>query len=111
MSSPSSESAAVPDARDTEIDRLLSKLDGVTQELFHARDAAIGAEAELGVALAKLREVEHRLHVSTVEADELRDKVKRLADPAASETLQPSGVSGGQSRLSPLLGRSVKLAR
>lgn len=111
MSSPRSESAAVPDARDAEIDRLLSKLDGVTQELFQARDAAVGAEAELGVALAKLREVEHRLHVSTIEADELRDKVQRLGAVTTSDGLQAPTTSGGQSRLSPLLGRSVKLAR
>ncbi len=109
MSSSIDESAAVVlDARDAEIDRLLAKLDDVTQQLFQARDAAVGAEAELGVALAKLREVEHRLHVSTVEADELRDKVLVLtgATEADGETASPA-----PGRLSPLLGRTVKLAR
>ncbi len=109
MSSSIDESVAVvPDARDAEIDRLLSKLDDVTQQLFHARDAAVGAEAELGVALAKLREVEHRLHVSTVEADELRDKVLTLTGAAAADG---DASTSTQSRLSPLLGRTVKLAR
>ena len=108
MSSPRSESAVVPDARDAEIDRLLSKLDGVTQELFHARDAAVGAEAELGVALAKLREVEHRLHVSTIENGELREKITQAG---LAGNVAPATAPVGQGRLSPLLNRSVKLAR
>lgn len=109
MSSSIDESTAAPrDARDAEITRLLKKLDEVTQQLFQARDAAVGAEAELGVALAKLREVEHRLHVSTVEAGELREKILVLTGSGPSVADRAESAAG---RLSPLLSRTVKLAR
>ncbi len=68
VTSPPAGSAPVP----TELDRLQRRVDELAQEVLQARDAAIGAEAELGVALARVGELEHQVHVRDVEIAELR---------------------------------------
>jgi hypothetical protein len=55
-----------------EIDRLRRRVDELSQQVLGARDAAVGAEAELGVARSRIVELEQRVHVLTVEVDELR---------------------------------------
>lgn len=56
----------------TETERLQQRVDELAQQLLQARDAAVGAEAELGVVRARVGELEHQVHVRDVEIDELR---------------------------------------
>lgn len=82
-----------------------------------ARDATVGAEAELGVAKARVREVEFQLDVSNTEIEELREKVLELIE--ALEQADGSGPARWPSsprpvisqRLSPLLARTTKQSR
>lgn len=55
-----------------EVERLRARVDELAQQLLGARDAALGAEAELGVARARIAELEHQVHIRSVEIDELR---------------------------------------
>lgn len=102
---------AVPPADDhttaPELAAMQQRLDGLTQQLFQARDATRGAEAELGAARARIREVEHRLHVTTVEVEELREKMLQLTSAGRAEA-RPNPVA---KRLSPLLARTAKLGQ
>lgn len=106
MSSKTDESRRTDiDPREAEIERLQAVLDRAGQEMLEARDALIGAEAELGVARARVREVEFQLHVSSSEVEELRKRVLQLA---GAEETQPERQNGMSKRLSPLLGRTPK---
>lgn len=58
--------------RVSEVEALQQRVDELAQQVLQARDAAIGAEAELGVARARVGELEHQVHVRDVEIDELR---------------------------------------
>ncbi len=87
------------------LDQLQARVDHLAQQLLQARDAAIGAEAELGVARARVAELEQHLHVRTVEVEELQQKVLALTaddDPAPD---RPGAVAR---RLGPLMARTAK---
>ncbi len=72
LTSIASSGTATPAPDQTETERLQARLDELAQQVLAARDAAIGAQAELGVALARTRELEHQVHVRDVEIAELR---------------------------------------
>ncbi len=78
----------------------------MSQQLLQARDAVLGAEAELSVAKARAAEVEHHLHVRIVEVTELQAKVLQLSDGQEQGTERPNPTAR---RFSPLLARSSKL--
>ena len=58
---------------------LRHRIDELTQELWRARDALYGAEAEKGAARARTGEVEHYLHLRTVEVEQLTEKLALLS--------------------------------
>lgn len=60
-----------------EVERLQRRIDHLSGQLLGARDAALGAEAELGVARGRITELEQRVHVLTVEVSELRAALER----------------------------------
>lgn len=66
------------DPRDEEIRDLRRRLDDVSQQLLVARDAAVGADAERAVARARASELEHFLHVRTVEVEELTEQLRAI---------------------------------
>lgn len=114
MSSQIDESRRNVDPRDAEISQLRGTLDEVSQQLLEARDLIVGAEMEVGAAKARVREVEHQLHVTTVEVEELRDRMALLAAGEAASQQQGHEHRSGPNmakRLSPLLGRNPKLVR
>ncbi len=74
--------------------RLREALDASQTRLLAALDAVAGAEAETSAAEARIRELELEQHMLTVERDELRREIERLA---------------GQRH--PLLRRTVRAAR
>ena len=84
---------------------LQARLDDVSQQLLVSRDATLGAEAELSVALARIAELEQRLHVSTIEVDELQEKVLLLTTAREATPQHPNPVAR---RLSPLLARAAR---
>ena len=94
------------DPRDARIAELEARLDDVAQQLLQARDAAVGAEAELSVARARIAEIEHHLHVRIVEVTELQRTVLELTGEEAAPGDRPNPVAR---RLSPLLARSARL--
>jgi chromosome condensin MukBEF ATPase and DNA-binding subunit MukB len=94
-------SIAVTD-ESSEVERLRARGDELAQDVLAARDAARGAEAELAVARARIAELEHRLHVSAVEIDELR-----LAVDAAGR-VAPGGQAPGVDSLVRLARRSAR---
>lgn len=53
-------------------ERLQHRIDDLAQRVLQARDAVLGAEAELGVARARVAELEQQVHVRDVEIEELR---------------------------------------
>ncbi|MGI9597137.1 MAG: hypothetical protein ACR2QK_13315 [Acidimicrobiales bacterium] len=87
---------------------LRARLDDVSQQLLQARDAVVGAEAELSVAKARLAEVEHHLHVRVAEVTELQNKVVQLSGDGEPSIERPNPVAR---RLSPLLARTTKLGQ
>lgn len=68
---------AVPPGPRTDAELLQRRVDELSQQLLGARDAAIGAEAELGVARGRVTELEQQVHVLTVEVAELRAALER----------------------------------
>lgn len=64
-----------------EMERLRARIDELAQQLLGARDAALGAEAELGVARARIAELEHQVHVRAEEIDELRSVIEAAKAP------------------------------
>jgi hypothetical protein len=68
---------AVPTGPRTESELLQRRVDELSQQLLGARDAALGAEAELGVARGRVTELEQQVHVLTVEVAELRAALER----------------------------------
>ncbi len=88
---PSGTAASAPDQTETE--RLQARVDELAQQVLAARDAAIGAEAELGVALARTAELEHQVHVRDVEIAELR---AALADQPGARMVKAGAATGNR---------------
>ncbi|MEM9561778.1 MAG: hypothetical protein AAGA93_04120 [Actinomycetota bacterium] len=94
----------------TELDRLKRRVDELAQEVLQTRDAALGAEAELGVVRARVGELEHQVHVRDVEIAELRaalDARSATGDVSAALT---SGLATGD-RLARGLARRARASR
>ena len=89
---------------DSEVERLRCRVDELAQQLLGTRDAALGAEAELGVARARIAELEHQVHVGTVEIEELR----AVVDAADRAGTAPATALALQARLA---RRARRLAR
>ena len=103
-------SRTAPDGHDgpappSEIDRLRRRLDELSQQVLGARDAAMGAEAELAVARARVAELEQQVHVRTVEIDELR---QALAEARSGPDVR-TALAAGQ-RMAKGLGRRPRPA-
>lgn len=104
MPPPGSHQVGSADPRDRQIEDLRSRLDDVSQQLLQARDAVIGAEAELSASKARTAELEHHLHVRIIEVTELQNKVLELsAGQAVPERANPLA-----KRFSPLLARTAR---
>jgi hypothetical protein len=93
---------------DLELERLRHRIDELAQGLLGARDAALGAEAELGVARARITELDHQLHVCTAELKELRRVVASAPSSGRSSLFDPAG---GLSRAVRRLARAARGVR
>ncbi len=94
--SPHLTSLASPDSAEpasTEAERLQARIDELAQQVLAARDAAIGAEAALGVALARTGELEHQVHVRDVEIAELR---AALAEQPGARVVRAGAATGNR---------------
>ncbi len=92
------------DPRDRQIEDLMHRLDDVSQQLLQARDAVVGAEAELSASKARTAELEHHLHVRILEVTELQNKVLELT----AEQTVPERPNPVARRFSPLLARTAR---
>jgi hypothetical protein len=79
-----------------------AQIDDLAQQVLGARDAALGAEIELGVARARITELEHQLHLREVELTELRARMAASGWRAGARRTGP-GAAG--------LDGSIDLAR
>lgn len=93
LTSIASPDPAEPTPAPTEAQRLQAKVDELAQQVLAARDAAIGAEAELGVVRARVGELEHQVHVRDVEIAELRSA---LTDQPAVRLVRAKAATGNR---------------
>lgn len=70
--------APVSPERSSESERLQRRIDTLAQQVLQARDAVLGAEAELGVVRARVAELEQQVHVRDVEIAELRAGLTKM---------------------------------
>lgn len=93
-----------PAALQREVERLQRRCDELAQQVLETRDAVLGAEAELGVARARVVELEHHVHIRDVELDEFRAHVATGSDGPG---LVGNGVATGE-RLARGVARRVR---